>query len=343
MDLPKFSVVIPSYNQGRYLEAAILSVIDQQYPNLEFFIADGGSSDDSVDVIKKYESHLTWWVSEKDKGQSNAINKGFARATGDIVTWLCSDDLFTPGAFHTAARYFSQQDSDVGLIHGGVTLFKGANELRTDWGYSDPSIERYLAGMAFSQPSAFFLKKYLDKTGGRVNENFHYGMDYDLFSRMACVCKFLPVKEIFAKYRLHDSSKSVTEAYKFMSEWDRCFIDLCYDLGWTSLIYKMKSTGVFDESIFEWRYKFDFAPEKEIIKKADKEKVLFYHLCYVLKDLYWTGNHEKARTMLAWLKTNYPADLLRKEKDIPPIIAKLALPEFLLNVLKKVKRLQKAL
>jgi glycosyltransferase involved in cell wall biosynthesis len=343
MNFPTISIVIPSYNQGKYLEEAIRSVIGQQYPNLEIFIADGGSSDDSVDVIKKYESHLTWWVSEKDKGQSNAINKGFARATGDIITWLCSDDLFTPGTFHTVARYFSQLGSDVGLIHGGVTLFKGTNDLRTDWGYSDSSTERYLAGMAFSQPSAFFLKKYLDKTGGRVNENFHYGMDYDLFSRMACVCKFLPVKEVFAKYRLHDNSKSVTEAHKFMNEWNRSFIDTCYGLGWTSLIYKMKSTGVFNESIFEWRHKFEFTPEKDIIKKVDKEKLLFYHLCYVLKDLYWTGNHDHARVLLEWLRTNYSIELLKKEKDLPPIIHKLALPEFLLQMLKKVKRLQKAL
>jgi len=156
MTFPKISIVIPSYNQGQYLEESILSVIDQKYPDLELFVVDGGSTDNSVNVIKKYAQHLKWWVSEKDKGQSEAINKGFARATGDIISWLCSDDLYTPGTFHKVASYFSQQKGNVGLIHGGITLYKNNTDLKSSWGDKDPSIERNLAGMAFSQPAAFF-------------------------------------------------------------------------------------------------------------------------------------------------------------------------------------------
>ena len=148
MNLPKISIVIPSYNQGQFLEETILSVVDQQYPDLELFVVDGGSNDTSVDVIKKYEQHLTWWVSEKDKGQSDAINKGFARATGEIVSWLCSDDLYTPGTLHKVAGYFSQQDSSVGLIYGGITTFKNGVDLKSNWGYKSSPVERYLAGMA---------------------------------------------------------------------------------------------------------------------------------------------------------------------------------------------------
>ena len=159
MNFPKISIVIPSYNQGQFLEETILSVINQQYPNLELFVVDGASDDNSVEVIKKYEQHLTWWESEKDKGQSDAINKGFAKATGEIISWLCSDDLYMPGALKKVATLFQQQNDGVGLIYGGVTLFRDNKDLSTSWGYKDFSTERYLAGMAFSQPAAFYRKK----------------------------------------------------------------------------------------------------------------------------------------------------------------------------------------
>ena len=231
MNFPKISVVIPSYNQGQFLEETISSVINQQYPNLELFVVDGGSNDNTVDVIKKYEQHITWWVSEKDKGQSHAINKGFAKATGEIITWLCSDDLYTPGTLHKVADYFSNQGDNVGLVYGGITTFKDGVDLRNNWGYKDKSLERYLAGMAFSQPAAFYRKKYIDKVGGKLNEELHYGMDFDLFCRLALVCDFVPVTDIFARYRLHYQSKSVSQANLFMADWNKTFVNLCNNLG----------------------------------------------------------------------------------------------------------------
>jgi glycosyltransferase involved in cell wall biosynthesis len=102
----KFSIVTPSYNQGQYLEKAILSVIEQDYPNLEYIIIDGGSTDNSLEIIKKYEKHLAYWVSEKDRGQSHAINKGFERASGDLFGWLNSDDYFAPDALKTVAEVY---------------------------------------------------------------------------------------------------------------------------------------------------------------------------------------------------------------------------------------------
>src|SRR6187431_735936 len=153
MNFPKISVVVPSYNQGQYLEETILSIFNQQYPNLEVFVVDGGSKDNSVDIIKKYEQHLTWWVTEKDKGQSDAINKGFARVTGEIVTWLCSDDLFTKGTLKRVAEIFSELPDNVGLIYGGATLFGDNMKSKETWGYKNAGVERYIAGQAFPQPS----------------------------------------------------------------------------------------------------------------------------------------------------------------------------------------------
>jgi glycosyltransferase involved in cell wall biosynthesis len=104
---PKISIVTPSFNQGRFIEKTILSVIEQDYPNLEYIIIDGGSTDESVEVIKKYDQHLAYWVSEPDRGQSHAINKGFERATGEIFGWLNSDDWYHPGALKAVAEAFA--------------------------------------------------------------------------------------------------------------------------------------------------------------------------------------------------------------------------------------------
>jgi glycosyltransferase involved in cell wall biosynthesis len=105
--LPKISIITPSYNQGHFIEETITSVLDQGYPNLEYIIMDGGSKDNTVEVIKKYEKHITYWVSERDKGQSDAINKGFARATGDVINWLNSDDYYAKGTLQKVGEVFT--------------------------------------------------------------------------------------------------------------------------------------------------------------------------------------------------------------------------------------------
>lgn len=339
MILPKISVVVPSYNQGQYLEATLVSIINQQYTNLELIVVDGGSRDNSVDIIKKYEGYINWWVSEKDKGQSDAINKGFSRVTGEVVTWLCSDDMYTSGALKKVAEHFSNQPESIGLLHGGTILFNSAGKIADDWGYKDPSIERNIAGIAFSQPSAFFRKKYLDIIGPYVNESLHYGMDYDLFGRLACVCQFLPVKDVLSEYRLHESSKSVTDQDKFIGDWTRVFVNLCKNIGWNDLLTDMNESGVIDKDILDFHYPFTFTPDKTILDSTDKKKIMFYHYCYVLKALYWNGHMDKAGNLLKKLRSEYSYDWLMDEKDIPSIIKKLALPGFVLNVLKKIKRL----
>ena len=106
LEYPKITVVTPSYNQGQFIEATIKSVIGQQYPNLEYIVCDGGSTDETVEILKKYADKITWWCSEKDKGQSDAINKGMHRATGDIVCWINSDDVLLPGTLLTVAKFF---------------------------------------------------------------------------------------------------------------------------------------------------------------------------------------------------------------------------------------------
>src|SRR5688572_23620138 len=117
---PRISIVTPSYNQGIFLEETLRSILLQNYADLELIVIDGGSKDNSVEIIKKYEPWITYWISEKDNGQSDAINKGFKKASGEIVAWINSDDLLTPGSLHKVAEYFTALPETTGLIHGGV-------------------------------------------------------------------------------------------------------------------------------------------------------------------------------------------------------------------------------
>ena len=335
MNFPKISVVIPSYNQGHFLEETILSVVNQKYPNLEIILVDGGSKDNSKDIIKKYEYHLSWWVSEKDKGQSDAINKGFARVTGDIVTWLCSDDLYTAGALKRVAEIFSELPDDVGLIYGGATLFGENMKSNETWGYEKAGVERYIAGQAFPQPSSFFKRKYLLEAGNWVREDLHLGMDFDLFARLGCVCKFHSVNEIFSLYRLHETSKTVSQHSRLIEDWTRSFCNLCRNFGWKDVIEQMQSIPQLSSFL---NYSYPFKANEQIISGVDKKLALFYHLCYWLKSCYQYRRRDDARQILAILKKDFPAEWLAKEKYVPEIIRRLKLPDPLLKVLISLKK-----
>ncbi|HET6765740.1 MAG TPA: glycosyltransferase family 2 protein [Chitinophagaceae bacterium] len=339
MNSPKITIVIPSYNQGQYIEETILSVIEQQYPNLEVFVVDGGSNDNSVDIIKKYEQNITWWVSEKDKGQSDAINKGLKKATGEIITWINSDDLLTPGSLDKVASHFSDLPDTTGLIHGGVIVFKEDRELETRYTYLPPCLESYLSGMAFSQPSAFFRKKYLDKVGF-LNNELHYGMDYDLFMRLSLVCNFQPVRDVVSRYRLHDQSKSVAENHKFMADWKRIFVSLCKNLSWHGEIELLKKTGLYANEL-EYDRSFSFKPEERIISSVDRKKATCFHLGHVLRDLYWNARNKEAKDLMKTMQQNFPQDWINEDTRLSVIISKLKLPGFAIWSLRKLKRIFK--
>lgn len=206
--LPKISVITPSYNQAQFLEQTILSVIGQQYPNLEYILMDGGSDDGSVDIIKKYEQHFTFWQSQRDGGQSAAINNGFARATGEILCWLNSDDLLMPGALLKIGRMFKEVKKPT-IIFGNCLHFyeksakaRGSNVVR-DHQNLTLEITDYMI-----QPSSFWTMETWKKVGP-VDEKCNFAMDWDWFIRAKRLgVEFVPIHDYLSMYRIHDTHKS---------------------------------------------------------------------------------------------------------------------------------------
>jgi glycosyltransferase involved in cell wall biosynthesis len=219
MHYPKISIITPSYNQGEYLEQTIKSVLDQNYPNLEFFILDGGSTDNSVEVIRKYENQLTFWRSHKDAGQSAAIMEGFDRATGEIIAWLNSDDWYEPGTLHKIARVFEESKDKV-FVYGDYYVVRedGTKVLKRKVS-CDFNVMAY-AYLMIPQPSAFWRKSAYDAVGG-LDPNLRYVMDYDLFLKLAKFYpagRFVHLKEPLSSFRLHQASKSVGSMKGFVPE-----------------------------------------------------------------------------------------------------------------------------
>ena len=209
VNYPKISVVTPSYNQADFLEATLRSVLDQNYPNLEYIVIDGGSTDGSVDIIRKYAGRLAFWVSEKDRGQSHAINKGFQKATGDILCWLNSDDYFLPG---TLAFVAEQLGADAGTHaiagHCQVVHTDGTPPRLLTGGYtSHEELIKFWTSYEMHQPAIFWRREVYEKIG-LLNEDLHYIMDFDYWTRISKHFGFKPVDRILACATYHAAAKT---------------------------------------------------------------------------------------------------------------------------------------
>jgi len=206
--LPKITVVTPSYNQGKFLEATILSVLRQNYSNIEYIILDGGSSDNSVEVITKYENSISYWHSTKDRGQADALAAGFNMATGEIYCWLNSDDIFLPNALRHVAALFQKYET-VSFIYGNrLTIDEsGRTTGRHRWPYILTRYHWY-SGQPLAQECCFWRDKLYRKVGGIDREKF-FVMDYDLFYRMWRVGSFKKTRQFLGCFREHDGSKNV--------------------------------------------------------------------------------------------------------------------------------------
>ena len=210
---PRISIVTPSFNQGQFIEETIRSVLLQGYPNLEYIIMDGGSRDATVKIIRKYESWLTYWVSEPDRGQADAIAKGFSKATGARLGWINSDDLLMPGALLSVAAL--HQSAPHALIAGNVINFhmdSGRQEICRQRNITLEALLRlWERSMLYHQPGLFFPQDAYQKVG-EIDRSLRYTMDYDLLCRLLRMN--IPVvytNRILARFRLHASSKTMAE------------------------------------------------------------------------------------------------------------------------------------
>lgn len=217
-DYPKITIITPSFNQGQFIEATIKSVLAQNYPNLEYLIFDGGSTDNTIDIIKKYDAHITYWESQKDNGQSHAINKGFRAASGDIVGWLNSDDLFYPETLIRVANYFQDKNYRKILYGEGAYLFeKYQVSMKNKTARLSQKHPIDLCSFVI-QPSSFWGRTVVDEVG-ELDENLHYGFDWDWFIKANIKgIPFQMVKEDFSIYRIHAQHKSSTAGDKRIKE-----------------------------------------------------------------------------------------------------------------------------
>ncbi len=217
--LPLVSIITPSYNQSRYLPATIESVLGQDYPNLEYIIVDGGSTDGSVEIIKQYADRLAWWVSEKDSGQTSAINKGFAHANGEILAWLNSDDTYEPGAIREAVE-FLMANPDVGLVYGECNYIDENGNKFGLFNAAQTDYEKLRQGYVHIPQQSSFWRAKLWKEVAPLDESFFFAMDYDLWVRLAKVSelRYLPGRN-WANFRLHTDAKSIAAD-------DRCWPEM---------------------------------------------------------------------------------------------------------------------
>jgi glycosyltransferase involved in cell wall biosynthesis len=210
------SIVTPSYNQARYLEQTMRSVLEQDYPRLEYFVIDGGSSDGSVEIIRKYADQLAGWVSEKDQGQADAINKGLARAGGEIVAWLNSDDYYLPGAVSRAVEVF-ERHPEAGLIYGNVLSVDGQGQAFNLQTFRPYALEDLMAFKIISQPAVFMRRSILGQAGW-LDLSYDLLLDHQLWLRLACRAPMIHLPETLAAARYHAAAKNLARTAEFGQE-----------------------------------------------------------------------------------------------------------------------------
>jgi glycosyltransferase involved in cell wall biosynthesis len=213
---PLVSIITPSYNQAAYLEYTIRSVLSQDYAEIEYIVVDGGSSDGSLEIIRKYASNLAYWVSEPDRGQAEAINKGLEHSSGEIVAWLNSDDLYLPGAVSEAVKAL-QTNPEAGMVYGdAITIDPGGCPIKAlrfpDWG-----LEQLMGFRIICQPAVLMRRSALEQAGF-LDISYHYMLDHHLWLRIGEISAIVHIPQLWAAARHHPAAKNVAQPTEFGRE-----------------------------------------------------------------------------------------------------------------------------
>lgn len=267
---PRVSIVIPSFNQAKYLELAIRSVLDQDYPDLECIVIDGGSTDESREIIQSYDDRLAYWVSEEDTGQTDAINKGFARASGEVFAWLNSDDLYYPAAIAQAVDYL-QSHPEVGMVYGDADFLDETGQVIGRFSASQTDHRRLRRGYVHIPQQASFFPARLWKEVGPLDPSFLFAMDYDLWVRISAVAPIRYLSRLWAGFRIHGAAKTTNAA-------DRCWPEMIrvhrrMGGGLLAVIYAKYVVRRLLEPILPWRLKARLWMQQWALARSDERLV----------------------------------------------------------------------
>ncbi len=213
---PHLTIITPSFNQAQFLESTIKSVLNQQYPNLEYMVFDGGSTDGSVEMLERYEEQLAYWISEPDQGQAHAFNKGLARAKGKYIGWLNSDDLYLPGSLQSAIQLL-EDNPGAAFVYGNVQAIDAAGKVTNIMRYGDWQLEDLMCFNIIGQPGVFMRRDLLQKVGG-LDPSYHFLLDHHLWLRLASQGPIFFSGQNCAAARFHAAAKNVAQAASFGKE-----------------------------------------------------------------------------------------------------------------------------
>ncbi len=327
-NFPRISIITPSFNQGKYIEQTILSVLEQDYPNLEYIIIDGGSSDETVEIIKKYEKHLAYWISEPDNGQSDAINKGLQRSTGDVFNWLNSDDVLEKGALHEVGKAFAE--NDILSFNGVCRTFNDDNfekTVNTTYTSFSTSAEKTIAKVSMGQPSQFYSLKSIRELGNCVNTSLSHSMDKELWCRFLFRFGTEKVKftnSVFSSFRLHGESKTVS-LYELFRKDDYAI--------YNSIFEQFNAPDFLKNFVLKFELNKNYKntwPEGVI----NPELLFAYFAVRFATEYYTLGEYDNCRKCLLYARKNgYPVD----KNFIPQLAKVMFIPTPVINFMRKVK------
>ena len=276
--MPKITIITPSYNQGKYIEQTILSVLNQNYPNLEYIIIDGGSTDETVNIIRKYEDKITYWISEPDEGQADAINKGLKRATGDIFNWLNSDDFYLPNALLTVGAAFLN-NKDINVFCGKERQESADRHCSIEGTIIGSTLEETIAEGYNNQPPTFFRLPIVKELGA-LNKELYFCMDAELWIHYLTTYglgRVVKSDALINVFRIHDLAKSSKDRHRYYQDRFNLLLALAKSLVEVYFPLNAMEGNALIDLTFQKKYFLSKEINQRQLAAFISEKLIHYH------------------------------------------------------------------